>query len=57
MKKRLELITKNEAMNNASDIEISKEELKAEKKLSQLRNLIIEENPSIVTGSFFDNYK
>lgn len=57
MEKRLELISKNRKEHFSADIELKKIEINVERKLMQLRNELFEEDPSIVTGFYYDKHK
>ncbi len=57
MEKRLELISKNRKEHFSADIELKKIEIHVERKLMQLRNELFEEDPSIVTGFYYDKHK
>ena len=54
MKKRLELIQKNQQEHFSSDIELHRIEINAENKLLKIRDEMFEKDPSLVTGFFYD---
>lgn len=57
MKERLELIKKTKEEHFSSDIELQKIEINVERKLMQMRNELFEEDPSIVTGHYYEKHK
>jgi hypothetical protein len=57
MEKRLEMIQNNKKDHFSSGIELKKIEIIVERKLMQLRNELMVEDPSIVTGFYYDKHK
>ena len=57
MRRRIELLAKTEAEHFSRDISLDRMELNAEKKLIQLREKMLAEDPSLVTGLYYDKYK
>lgn len=54
---RNNLIQRTRKDHFASDLTLEKNEVNAEKKLMKLRDEIILEDPSIITGNFYDKYQ
>ena len=57
MEERLEMIKKNRSEHFSADIELKKIEINVERKLMMLRNELFEEDPTIVTGFYYDKHK
>jgi hypothetical protein len=57
MRRRIELLAKTEAEHFSRDISLEKMEINAEKKLIQLREKMLSEDPSLVTGLYYDKYQ
>jgi hypothetical protein len=57
MRRRIELLQKTEAEHFSRDISLEKMEINAEKKLIQLREKMLSEDPSLVTGLYYDKYQ
>lgn len=54
MKKRTELLQKSEAEHFSRDIVLDRKEEAAEKKLIRIRDEMLEADPSLVTGLYYD---
>lgn len=57
MEKRVKLIQTVKKEHFSSSIELQKIEISAETKLLKLRDQMYEEDPSIITGFYYDKYK
>lgn len=57
MRRRIELKQKAEAEHFSRDIFLEKTEINAERKLIQLREKMLSEDPSLVTGLYYDKYQ
>ena len=54
MKKRNELVRESDSQHFSRDIILDRKEMAAEKKLDYLREKMLNEDPSLVTGLFYD---
>jgi len=57
MQKRLDLVLKSKDCHFSSGIVLDKNEIEVERKLMLLRNEIFKDDPSVVTGFYYDKYK
>lgn len=57
MKRRAELLEASQSEHFARDIVLQKSELNAQRKLKQLREELLVQDPSLVTGLYYDKYQ
>jgi len=57
MQKRLDLVLKSKDCHFSYGIVLDKNEIEVERKLMLLRNEIFKDDPSVVTGFYYDKYK
>ena len=57
MRRRKEILEASQSEHFSRDIVLHKAEISAEKKLIQLREKMLLQDPSLVTGLYYDKYK
>lgn len=57
MKQRQWLLEQSESEHFSRDIILQKSEVSADRKLAQLRDEILTEDPSVITGGYYDKYE